>query len=179
MRYDAQSIRGMQSKRAGDSFEDTIAASLVWYEQHGEACIEKTPEPMKPLSRPDKYGRFKACYTKAGQPDFKGTIRGGRSVVFEAKHTDDDRIKYDRLTKEQVEKLDTHHNLGAVAFVLVSFGLEGFYRIPWKTWRDMKAIYGRKYITRQEAERFRVPYMAGVIKLLEDIVPACQPKETP
>lgn len=178
MRYDLQSIRGMQSKRAGEHFEDMISASLVWYEQHGEACIEKTPEPMKPLRPPNKQGQFLACYTKAGQPDFKGTIRGGRSVVFEAKHTDDDRIKYDRLTKEQIEKLDTHHNLGAVAFVLVSFGLEGFYRIPWKTWRDMKAIYGRKYITRQEAERFLVPYMAGVIKLLEDIVPACQPKET-
>ena len=173
MRYDLQSIRGMQSKRAGDSFEDMISASLVWYEQHGEACIEKTPEPMKPLRPPNKQGQFLACYTKAAQPDFKGTIRGGRSVVFEAKHTDDDRIEYSRVTKEQAERLENHYHLGAVAFVLVSFGLEGFYRIPWKTWRDMKAIYGRKYITRQEAERFRVPYMAGVIKLLEDILPDC------
>ena len=161
--------RGMQSKAAGEHFENMIAASLLWYEQHGLACIEKTPEPMKPLRPANRQGQFIACYTKAGQPDFKGTISGGQSVVFEAKHTDDERIKYDRLTDEQIEKLDTHYKLGAVAFVLVSFGLEGFYRIPWEVWRDMKQHFGRKYIKRQEVERYRVPYMAGVIKLLEDV----------
>lgn len=167
--YTDRRYRGKQSKVAGEHFENMITASLLWYEQHGAACIEKTPEPMKPLRAPDRQGRFLACYVKAGQPDFKGTLDGGRSVVFEAKHTDDERIKYERLTDEQIEKLDTHHKLGAVAFVLVSFGLEGFYRIPWEVWRDMKKIYGRKYITRKEAERYRVPYMAGVIKLLEDV----------
>lgn len=44
-------------------------------------------------------GRFLACYTKAGQPDFKGTLTGrGRAVVFEAKHTDSDKIDQSRLT---------------------------------------------------------------------------------
>lgn len=179
MRYDLQSIRGMQSKRAGEFFEDAIESSLTWYKERGDADIQKTPEPTKQLSKSDAYGRFKACYTKAAQPDFKGTIRGGRSVVFEAKHTDDDRIEYSRVTKEQAERLESHYHLGAVAFVLVSFGLEGFYRIPWETWRDMKAVYGRKYITRQEAERFRVPYMAGVIKLLEDILPSKKDEASP
>lgn len=87
--------------------------------------------------------------------------------MFEAKHTDADTIKYDRLTGDQIDDLDMHHKLGAVAFVLVSFGLEGFYRIPWEVWRDMKAIYGRKYITRQEAEQYRVRYVSGVIRFLE------------
>lgn len=164
---DQQSIRGMQSKRAGEFFENIIAASLSWYEQRGTACIEKTPEPMKPLRPPNREGRFLACYTKAGQPDFKGTLEGGRSVVFEAKHTDADRIKYERLTDEQVEKLELHYKLGAVAFVLVSFGLQDFYRIPWAVWRDMKAIYGRKYIKQEEVEKYRVPYMCGVLKLLD------------
>ena len=164
-----RSQRGRQNRIMGDHFENLIAASLRWYEDKGVACIEKTPEPMKPLRAPNRQGQFLACYVKAGQPDFKGTLTGGRSVVFEAKHTDGDRIEYNRLTDEQVEKLSTHHKLGAAAFVLVSFGLQDFYRIPWEVWRDMKAIYGRKHIKQPELEPYRVQYIAGVLKLLEGI----------
>lgn len=164
-----RSQRGRQSRIMGDHFENMIAASLRWYEDKGVACIEKTPEPMKPLRAPNRQGQFLACYVKAGQPDFKGTLTGGRSVVFEAKHTDSDRIEYGRLTDEQVEKLSTHHKLGAAAFVLVSFGLQDFYRIPWEVWRDMKAIYGRKHIKQPELEPYRVQYISGVLKLLEGI----------
>lgn len=170
-------IKGLISKRAGEIFEEIIAASLVWYESRMLACIEKTPEPMKPLRPPNRQGQFLACYTKAGQPDFKGTLAGGRSVVFEAKHTDADRIKYDRLTDEQIVKLSTHHALGAVAFVLVSFGLQDFYAIPWTVWQNMKAIYGRKYVLKTETEQYRVPYENGVIKLLDGVVLGAEKRE--
>lgn len=159
--------RGLQSKRAGEHFENMIEASCIWYREHGLACIEKTPEPIKQLSKPLYDGRFLACYRKAAQPDYQGTLEGGHSVVFEAKHTDAEEIKYDRLTGEQIDDLEMHYKLGAVAFVLVSFGVDGYFRIPWAVWRDMKAIYGRKYITKQEAERYRVPFVDGVIKMLE------------
>ena len=164
-----RSRRGSQSRLAGEIFESAIEASLEWYKLKGVACVEKTPEPMKPLSRPNKLGQFKACFTKAAQPDFKGTLDGGRSVVFEAKHTDGDKIEYSRLTQEQADRLELHHNLGAVAFVLVSFGLRDFYRIPWEVWRDMKAIYGHKHMKQPECEPYRVQYMAGVVKLLEGV----------
>lgn len=165
----SRSQKGLQSKRAGEHFENMISASLRWYEERGVACIEKTPEPMRPLRAPNRQGQFLACYVKAGQPDFKGTLTGGRSVVFEAKHTDSDRIEFGRLTNEQIGKLSTHHSLGAATFVLVSFGLQDFYRIPWEAWRDMKTIYGRKNMKQTELEPYRVQYIAGVLKLLEGI----------
>ena len=161
--------RGLQSKRAGEHFEALIESSLVWYQNKGLACAEKTPEPMKPLRAPNRQGQFLACYVKAAQPDFKGTLTGGRSVVFEAKHTDTDRIEYSRLTPEQVDRLEQHHKLGAAAFVLVSFGLQDFYRIPWEVWRDMKDIFGHKHMKKPECEPYRVKYIAGVLKLLEGI----------
>jgi recombination protein U len=164
-----RSQRGLQSKRDGEYFENLINSSLSWYESVGMALIEKTPEPMRPLGKPNRQGQFLACYTKQGQPDFKGTLTGGRSVVFEAKHTDSDRITYDRLTKEQVEALIKHHKLGAAVFVLVSFGLRDFYQIPWETFRDMKIIYGRKYIRQEEIENYKVDFMSGVVKMLEGI----------
>lgn len=164
-----RSQRGLWSKRAGEQFENMITESLNWYHSKGLALVEKTPEPMRPLRPPNRQGQFLACYTKAGQPDFKGTLTGGRAVVFEAKHTDSDRIEYNRLTPEQLSSLSEHYRLGAAAFVAVSFGLKDFYRIPWETWRDMKTIYGRKHIKQPELEPFRVQHIAGVLKLLEGI----------
>lgn len=164
-----RSQQGLQSRRAGENFESMIDASLKWYELRGVACIEKTPEPMKPLRRPNRQGQFLACYVKAGQPDYKGTLTGGRSVVFEAKHTESEKIEASRLTAEQNEKLRTHHKLGAAVFVVVSFGLQAFYRIPWEVWENMRDIYGHKHMKQPECEPYRVPYIAGVIKLLEGV----------
>lgn len=161
--------RGFQSRIEGGLFEDMIQASCEWYRGKGLAYIEKTPEPMRPLSPPNDRGQFKACYIKAGQPDFKGTLIGGRAIVFEAKHTGDDRIEYGRLTAEQVQSLTDHDRLGAAAYVMVSFKLQNFYRIPWSVWRDMKELYGRKYIKEAELAPYRVKFIAGVIKLLDGV----------
>lgn len=151
-----RSQRGLQSKRAGEHFENMIAASLGWYKDKGVAFIEKTPEPMRPLRPPNRQGQFLACYTKAGQPDFKGTLTG-------------DRIEYNRLTPEQLSSLAEHDRLGAAAFILVSVELQDFYRVPWGVWRDMRKLYGHKHMNKAELEPFRVQYIAGVLKLLEGI----------
>ncbi len=162
-------LRGAQSRVAGECFELYILAACEWYRSRGEADIDKAHEPMKPLRAPNDRGQFLACYTKPAQPDFDGTLAGGRSIKFEAKHTDDSRIERSRLTDRQMEKLESHHRLGAIAFVLVSFSLQEFARIPWPVWRDMAKIYGRKYITREEAREYAVPCVAGTIKLLDKL----------
>lgn len=164
-------LTGRQARVAGNYFENMISAACAYYLDRGLAKIEKTPEPMKPLGAKNRKGQFLACYTKQAQPDYKGTIKGGRAIVFEAKHTDSDRIEQRRLTEEQSADLEAHHKLGALAFVLVSFGLCDFYRVPWPVWRDMAETYGRKYIRQVELERYEVPAVAGYIKLLDGIDP--------
>lgn len=163
-------IRGQQARVAGEHFENLLSGSCNWYAMKGLAKIEKTPEPMKPLRAPNRNGQFLACYTKQAQPDYKGTIRGGRTIIFEAKHTDDDRIERRRLTQEQLDELEAHHNLGAFCFVVVSFSLQRFYRIPWTVWRDMKELYGRQYVREDEIAAFRIPAVGGTIKLLDGII---------
>lgn len=162
-------LTGRRARVAGSHFENMISASCDFYHDRGLAKIEKTPEPMKPLGAKNKKGQFLACYTKQAQPDYSGTLRGGRSVYFEAKHTDSDRIEQRRLTDEQADDLEAHYKLGALTFVLVSFSLSDFYRVPWPVWRDMAEIYGRKYIKQVELEPYEVPAVAGYIKLLEGI----------
>ena len=91
--------------------------------------------------------------------------------MFEAKHTDDARIEFNRLTKEQRDDLEHHHKLGAVAFVLVSMSLTECFRVPWAVWRDMAATYGRKYMTRDELKPYKVPVVAGFVKFLDKLPP--------
>ena len=52
-----RSQRGLQSKRAGEHFENMIAASLSWYKDKGVAFIEKTPPTSTASGSRRKTGR--------------------------------------------------------------------------------------------------------------------------
>ena len=159
--------RGWKSKKTGEAFEQIIAHACLFYRDQGTAEIEKTPEPMKQLGAKDRKGQFRACYQKRAQPDFKGTLHGGTSIVFEAKHTDSDRILQSVITKDQWDRLDRHWRLGAATFVLVSIGLQDFYNVPWTVWRNMQQNTGHKHMKREDLEPHRVTYHNGVLKFLE------------
>ena len=161
---------GKRSREAGASFEDAISASLSWHEARGLLKADKTPEPMKPLSKPNKQGQFLACFTKKAQVDFCGTMHGGRSVRFEAKQTDTDRFNRNRLTDEQMDDLRGHEKLGALCFILLCFGIDRFYRVPWNIWENMKEIYGRKYVKENDVKHYRIPSVAGVLKIMHGIL---------
>lgn len=159
-------MTGRRSRVAGEYWENVIEAACQHYRLKEIAEITKTPEPMKPLSRPNSKGQFTACYTKQAQPDYKGTLKGGRAVVFEAKHTDSDRMQQSVISPEQEKQLDRHAALGAECFVMVSFGFQQFFKVPWEVFRDMKARYGRKYITPEDVQEYRVRYIGGVLQFL-------------
>lgn len=162
-------VAGARARVAGQTFEGAIEASCKWYEIRGELKADKTPEPMKPLGKPNAKGQFLACFTKKAQVDFSGTMRGGRSVRFEAKQTNTDRFERGRLTDKQMENLLGHYEMGARCFVLLCFGLTHFYRVPWEVWDDMKAIYGRQYVTEEDLTQYRIPYEGGIIKFMDGI----------
>ena len=158
-------MSGKRSKVAGEFWERMIEASCDYFRRTGAAEISKTPEPMRPI-KPLGQGKFVAYYEKMAQPDYKGTLAGGRAVVFEAKHTDGGRLQQSVLSVEQEKQLDRHAALGAECFVLVSFGFQQFFRIPWETFRDMKARYGRKYIKPEDVQEYKVRYIGGVLQFL-------------
>lgn len=162
-------IQGARSKAVGNLFEQIIDISCIHYKRKKVALIEKTPEPMKPIRSLGK-GRFVACFEKQAQPDYKGTLNNGQAIIFEAKHTDKEQIEQSRLTDEQMELLGLYSEMGAICFILVSIGMEKFYRIPWEVWRDMKVIYNRKHMKLHELEDYKVTVQNGLIMLLEGIV---------
>ena len=70
----------------------------------------------------------------------------------------------------QALRLSRTEALGGIAFVLCSFSGRAFYRVPWAVWKDMKGLFGRKYITTADVEIYRVPFAApGVLLFLEGV----------
>lgn len=140
------SIQGKVNRAQGLAFEEIVNAACEYYKLTGEAFIEKTPEPMKPLQVIDRQrGIFKAVFQKAAQPDYKGTLKGGRAICFEAKHTSTNWIRQDAVTEEQWKALDLHEAMGAWCFVLVSLEWK-YYRVPWAKWKTMQEDHGHKYM---------------------------------
>lgn len=120
----AQRTQGMVNRAQGKLFEERIDAALAYYDRLGLASVEKTPEPMRPLKRLSE-GRFVAVFEKPAQPDYKGTLQGGRAVVFEAKHTTTGQMEQSRVTEAQAKRLEHHQELGALCFVVAGVRLRG------------------------------------------------------
>lgn len=147
----------------GHIFEDNIKAACVAYRERGRAKIDKTPEAFRVKTKhPD--GTFTGWFTAPAQPDYQGTLDGGRSIVFEAKYTTTDRMKRGVLTGEQMDDLEDHARCGAVAAVCIGIQ-DKFFFIPWEVWREMKRNFGRQYVTAADVEKFRVRFTGAVMFL--------------
>lgn len=160
-------IQGAVSRARGQWFEGIVETACAYYRARGVADIEKTPEPMRPTKSLGA-GRFIAYYTSAAQADFKGTLQGGRTVNFEAKHTDQGRMQQSRITDTQSQKLDNTAKMGGICFVLCSFGEKGIFRIPWALWKDMKRRFGRLYFTAEDVPAYQVRFDASGVLLFLD-----------
>ena len=90
MSYDSQKARqiwqNMQNNAQGHIFESCIESGCDDYSRQERAEVEKTPEPFR-VTQKGKDGKFEGRFITNAQPDFKGTLIGGRAIVFEAKHT--------------------------------------------------------------------------------------------
>lgn len=162
-------LRGKVNHDLGKNFEERIESICETYEINNLAKIEKTPEPMKILKHIEN-GHFESIFTKSAQPDFKGTKKGGKTIVFDAKFTELDKINYAVLSDYQRETLLKYKTLGAEAFVLVGFISGNIYKIDIDIWNNMKEQFGRKYIREEELKELNFKANLdknGVINFLE------------
>lgn len=139
-------IKGARNKASGEFHERACDSLFGQLRARNFAHIQKTPEPMRVIGRTNKPGMFAAVFSKAAQPDYQGTMRGGHSVVIEAKYTDGERLGHDRIKPMQVAELDRHEAMGAVVAVLVCFNFEHYGLIPWADWKRLPELVGRKSI---------------------------------
>ena len=147
--------QGRANRAEGRAFEEKIDKAFAYYKARGWAQIDKTPEPTKVIKRLDG-GKFIAVIDRKAQPDYKGTINGGRSVMFEAKFTTSDRITDTRVTEAQWKYLAQAASLGAFCYILAGFSTGSVYKIPWEIWSKMKEYFGRKYVTEADLTQYQV-----------------------
>ena len=157
---------GRRSKVSGEIFERWLSNACEFYLKKGWAHIEKTPEPFH-ITGKDERGIVRGYYEKKGQPDFKGILCDGTGIMFEAKHTESDRMKQNIVTETQWKNLDIYEGFGAHCYVMVSIGLTKFYRVPWSVWKKMKELYGHKFMTEQELEPYKLQERQCTILILE------------
>ena len=141
----SRALTGSRSRASGEYFEGMI----------------------KPYDR--RRGQFICCFAKQAQPDFKGVLMDSTMVLFDAKHTDKEKIMRSVVTEEQEECFERYMKLGAMCFLVVSIGLDKFYRVPWVVFRDMKKIYGHKYMDEKDLEAYKIKYLNGVLRFLDGI----------
>ena len=164
-------LSGRRSRIAGNTFENIIDTACCYYREKGMAIVEKTPEPMKPLYPygDRRKGQYIACFDKKAQPDYKGVLCDGTAIIFEAKHTDSDRIRENVVTETQRQTFDDFYSMGAQCFVLVSMGFRSFYRVPWMVFKDMKSQFGRKYMKLEELNPYKLTEKQGILLMLEGV----------
>lgn len=160
-------ITGMRSKVAGSLFESYIDASCRFYSEKGYGLIQKTPEPFH-ITRKLQDGAVQGYYEKKGQPDYKGILCDGTGIMFEAKHTDNNRILQSAVSEHQKDSLDAYAKYGAQCFVMVSIQFIKFYRVPWSVWQNMKSMFGHKYMNSENLTPYEVPFK-NCLLILEGI----------
>lgn len=149
--------QGKTAKRNGKEFEKLLDNYFLYLKKIKVCVIEKTPEPfryIKPLNA-NSYGMFIATFTKPAQPDFKGTLAGGRAIVLEAKSVASDRINLSVLTKQEKEDLILYSQLGAISGVIVkSQQLNNIYFFPTDFFCNIYELTGYKHIEFENAKGF-------------------------
>ena len=89
--------------------------------------------------------------------------------MFEAKHTDSDKINQNVITDSQWKSLDVYERFGAHCYVMVSIKLIKFYRVPWDVWKKMKELFGHKFMSDDELEPYRLKERQCTILMLEGV----------
>lgn len=161
-----KSRRSFAARKAlgfGKNFEKRIIMACSYYRDEGLADIVKVDEPFRVLKLYDR-GQFKGQFTDNANPDFEGTLKGGQSICFEAKYTSKDRIYKNVISDKQAAVLNYKSALGAVVGVCVGIMDRDFF-VPWEVWFNMEEIFGRKSVSAEDLERFRVKNRKGVMFL--------------
>lgn len=155
-----------ETRKRGRMFEEMIERACEVYQKEGRAVIKKIPEPRRVVGRTGGRKSMMLCVNeKKADPDFQGSLApDGKHIVFDAKHTDKNRILKTALTDNQVEVLDAHLACGAECYVAVSFGFAQFHLIPYEVWRNMKDVFGRMYILPEDEKikQYSVPFELSV-----------------
>lgn len=122
---------GRVAHARGDAFEALLS-------RHHAAALAEGIADVRKVGAPVVVGRggLPVRWAGVGPADYVGTLRGGRSVVVEAKSVDG-RLSLAHVAPHQREHLDACASLGGLALLAVELRGKGVYVVEWATapWR--------------------------------------------
>ena len=127
----------------GQTFEEFIRFANGRYAQKKMALIEKLPTEFIPLR--DGSGKMHGVKVEhKSKVDFIGRYKN-YPIAIEAKNTNTDTIRFDRVEPHQAEYMDAFTaQPGTIGIVLVSFNLKRIFAIPWTFWSQAYEIRVRR-----------------------------------
>lgn len=130
-----------QQANRGRALEELIIMANRQYRTQHLAVIHKVPTAWIPLR--NGQGRIiSAKVEEKAAVDFLGVYRG-RPLAFDAKHCSRDRIRWDRVEDHQAQFLEDWTRDGGIGFILVGFGMQRFFVVPWEVWWE--GLLGWRY----------------------------------
>jgi penicillin-binding protein-related factor A (putative recombinase) len=172
----------------GLGFEEYLSTLHSLYQKQGKARLCKTTPPVKVLVKPlpggvlnalnrflirckkYKFAKFFAGGAKGkghlfagffeamGEPDFKGVLKGGQMVSFDAKHSTQERFQFKALLKtHQTESMTLDVRLGALCFYLVRHGRSDYLLPVNSIGEHPAALFGKASCKWADLEAWRIP----------------------
>lgn len=125
----------------GMNLESLIEWANARYRNRKIAVMTKQHTHFVPIR--DNTGRVVSCKVEEeATVDYMGRYRNV-PVAIEAKHTSGKRISFSEVKDHQAEYLDDFTGQYGLGFgaVLVSFGMERFFLIPWYFWSKARDLW--------------------------------------
>lgn len=134
------SSRAITYANRGRPFEEFLKIAHERYQMKGIACVHKVPTEFLPIR--DGQGKIISCKVEEKScVDYLGRYKEV-PVAIEAKHTNTNRINFDRVEPHQADYMDDFcKEPEAVGLIIVSFNLRRFFAVPWQFWREAREVW--------------------------------------
>lgn len=158
----------------GAALEAFVRYANNCYAKKRVAIIDKLPTEFIPLR--NGYGQiYSAKVENKSKVDFIGRYKE-HPIVIEAKHTETDAMRFDRIEPHQAAYMDAFTEApGTIGLVLISFHFDRFFAIPWAFWGaayDLRVRQNDRMtpeIIKAHGEEWYIPRKYSV--RIEDLLP--------
>ena len=137
----------------GRAFEEEVIRANTYYKNTGQALIQKISTPWNVVRRGKKI--ISAFPQGKSTLDFRGTVKGGLSISFDCKESEDEKgLPLKHIQEHQIDYIRTALEIGETSFILCSmkklnkvFFIRGTIVIEyWDRWKENKGRRGYNYI---------------------------------
>ncbi|GAB6169673.1 Holliday junction resolvase RecU [Clostridium carnis] len=169
--------KNLDMANKGRAFEEEVIRANRYYKNIGQALIQKISTPWNVIRRGSQI--VSAFPQGKSTLDFRGTIKGGISISFDCKESEDEKgLPLKHIQDHQIEYIRFALEMNETSFILCSMKkLDRVFYIPgeivleyWDRWQENKGKRGFNYIPVLDMKEIFYEENANLnyLKVLED-----------